>query len=167
MDLKQCVRCGEIKQGVMFRKNNRLKDGFMPVCKKCFNKQIKRRKTEKYNTIRQTRLKKRRKRKELVYLTTQEIRKKVLCAYCNYMEPYCIKCGFSNVHALQIDHINNNGSTDRKKYGIGKPFYISIIERNYPKEYQVLCANCNTIKERERMLHEKYQYQKQMFHESC
>lgn len=60
----------------------------------------------------------------------------------------CARCGFSDIRALQIDHINGDGAEKRKQ---GENSYTQrkfIVE--HPKdaktEYQVLCANCNWIK---------------------
>ena len=57
----------------------------------------------------------------------------------------CNKCGFNDIRALQIDHVNNNGSDERRKKIAG----ITLLGRalkNKNNEYQLLCANCNTIK---------------------
>lgn len=62
----------------------------------------------------------------------------------------CIHCGFLDIRALQIDHINGGGSKERKQKGFSNSatFYkkaIGSIEQNENK-YQLLCANCNWIK---------------------
>jgi len=63
----------------------------------------------------------------------------------------CVNCGFDDVRALQIDHINGDGAEERKKHR-GSLLYKSMLER-YIKDpqkfcvnYQLLCANCNWIK---------------------
>jgi hypothetical protein len=60
----------------------------------------------------------------------------------------CVKCGFDNVKALSIDHINGGGNDHRRKDNIsgGLEFYRWLIRNNYPKEYQTLCMNCQYIK---------------------
>jgi len=56
----------------------------------------------------------------------------------------CARCGFSDKRALQFDHINGNGAEERKVYkGLG--VYRRIVAVG-GIGYQVLCANCNTIK---------------------
>ena len=62
--------------------------------------------------------------------------------------PKCAICGFDNLLVLEIDHINNNGYEHRKeeKLRCGRQTYAWLIKNNYPKGYQVLCANCNRIK---------------------
>ena len=60
----------------------------------------------------------------------------------------CAKCGFSDVRALQIDHINGDGVTERKQLrSIGIRRKISMT--GVTTGYQLLCANCNWIKRAE------------------
>jgi len=61
----------------------------------------------------------------------------------------CIRCGFSDPRALELDHINSDGYIDRiKGKNGGRNPYKWIIQ--HPEEakrkFQVLCANCNRIK---------------------
>lgn len=58
----------------------------------------------------------------------------------------CVKCGFSDKRALQIDHINGDGINDRRKT-FGR-YHVRVVESVIAKEnkYQLLCANCNWIK---------------------
>jgi len=94
---------------------------------------------------------------------------RVLCVNCNWITRFqnngqninkqklkimnmlnqksCIHCGFCDLRALQLDHINGGGNEDRRKnkeynvYG----YYI----KNYIKalfSIQILCANCNWVK---------------------
>lgn len=48
------------------------------------------------------------------------------------------------VEFLEIDHTNNNGNTHRKE--VGRHLYKWIIKNNYPRDLQILCANCNRSK---------------------
>ena len=59
----------------------------------------------------------------------------------------CSKCGFSDVRALDIDHINSNGTQERKQYKRDS-YYLHILKaiRSGSKDYQLLCCNCNRIK---------------------
>jgi hypothetical protein len=56
----------------------------------------------------------------------------------------CSKCGFSDIRALQIDHINGGGTRHRAKSLSAISYYKYI--RSHAEEFQVLCANCNWIK---------------------
>lgn len=65
----------------------------------------------------------------------------------NVLGNKCIKCGFSDVRALQIDHINGGGFKERKEKGAGGiVIYKRIISNKFNNLYQLLCANCNWIK---------------------
>ena len=65
----------------------------------------------------------------------------------------CKKCGFSDVRALQIDHINGGGTKERKAGGRNGMNLYSKLVREFASntgetegKYQILCANCNIIK---------------------
>lgn len=60
----------------------------------------------------------------------------------------CINCGFSDIRALQIDHINGGGSKERKELKCGGNFHRLVLKSflNNENKYQLLCANCNWIK---------------------
>lgn len=64
----------------------------------------------------------------------------------------CVKCGFSDARALQIDHVNGDGYADRRSSPGRKScntyvYYKRIVEQPESRErYQILCANCNWIK---------------------
>ena len=59
----------------------------------------------------------------------------------------CFRCGFSDIRALQVDHINGAKEARKSTYRCGNKLYASILrgERNL-KNFQLLCANCNWIK---------------------
>lgn len=73
----------------------------------------------------------------------------------------CQHCGFSDSRALQVDHINGDGATERKS-GKGNPshtIYRKILAKQ-TEQYQLLCANCNWIKRvenEEQNHHKEYQ----------
>ncbi|MFM6944068.1 MAG: hypothetical protein ACKOXV_02165 [Bacteroidota bacterium] len=80
-------------------------------------------------------------------LYRRSLKQQVLDYYGNS----CKKCGYKDVRALQIDHINNNGAEERKSLGSqnvsGWRFYQYLIAKGLPDGYQTLCANCNMIKQ--------------------
>ena len=62
----------------------------------------------------------------------------------NSSEPICSSCGHKDVRFLQIDHINGVITND----GRGASNLVGYLRRNnYPGGYQVLCGNCNWLKE--------------------
>ena len=56
----------------------------------------------------------------------------------------CVVCDYQGL-ALQVDHVNGNGSQERKKYTNSYSFYNHVLKEllNGSKDYQLLCANCN------------------------
>lgn len=60
----------------------------------------------------------------------------------------CALCGFNDIRALTIDHIDNNGNEHRKTFNTTINAWLHT--HNYPDCFQVLCCNCNWIKEVER-----------------
>ncbi len=59
----------------------------------------------------------------------------------------CVHCGFDDVKALSIDHIDGGGTQHAKILGVsGMGFYRWLQKHNYPSGYQTLCMNCQWIK---------------------
>ena len=60
----------------------------------------------------------------------------------------CVKCGFSDVRALCIDHINGVEPTEfcSPIPRGGVPLYNWLMRDGFPSGYQTLCFNCNIIK---------------------
>jgi len=67
----------------------------------------------------------------------------------------CTRCGFNaDIDALCLDHINDDGAQHRKQLNIsgrnttsGTTIYERFKALGWMDGLQVLCANCNTIKE--------------------
>lgn len=62
----------------------------------------------------------------------------------------CQLCNEDRIERLTIDHKNNDGASQRRKYGYktGVSCYRWIIKNNFPNDLglQVLCFNCNCSK---------------------
>jgi len=57
----------------------------------------------------------------------------------------CNLCGYNDIRALAIDHINGDGHEHRKEQQGGK--IVFWLRRNgFPNGFQILCHNCNWIK---------------------
>ena len=61
----------------------------------------------------------------------------------------CVKCGYSDIRALCLDHVNGCPEAHKRN---GKRIdslrlYRYLKSHNFPEGYQTLCANCNYIKE--------------------
>lgn len=60
-------------------------------------------------------------------------------------------CGETNPAFLVIDHINDDGATDRRNWKNRSATIHSWLKKNnFPDGYQILCANCNHRKEMSR-----------------
>ena len=62
----------------------------------------------------------------------------------------CARCGFSDIRALSIDHIDGGGTQHRKLIG---DLYGWLNKNNYPEGFRVLCMNCQLIKSYENNEH--------------
>ena len=58
----------------------------------------------------------------------------------------CVKCGFDDVRALSIDHIDGRGNHFRQQNPMGGQVYHWLKMQGYPTGYQTLCMNCQFIK---------------------
>lgn len=61
----------------------------------------------------------------------------------------CVRCGFTDKRALQIDHVNGGGQRERRALKNSKIRESRIILESLSRgeeKYQLLCANCNWIK---------------------
>ncbi len=83
----------------------------------------------------------------LLNIKRLKINKVDIISYYSNGTMKCLKCGFDDIRALQIDHINGGGTKHRRELGrTGDAFYRWLRLNNYPEGYQVLCCNCNWIK---------------------
>jgi len=57
----------------------------------------------------------------------------------------CVRCGFSDPRALQIDHVHGGGAEHRRRVAWSVMYREMAAEVGSGK-YQLLCANCNCIK---------------------
>ena len=64
-----------------------------------------------------------------------------------YLGGKCIRCGFDDPRALQIDHVDGGGGAELEKIQ-SRGVQLRVL-RGEPG-YQLLCANCNWIKRWER-----------------
>ena len=59
----------------------------------------------------------------------------------------CVCCGEMEIEFLCLDHIDNDGNSDRRLTGRGNTFYFWLRKNKYPKlNIQVMCFNCNNSK---------------------
>ncbi len=77
---------------------------------------------------------------------------KVRKAILAFFGGVCVRCGFSDSRALQMDHINGDGWKERKHQGgrsqsLNQRYRFIVDDPDAARaRYQLLCANCNSIK---------------------
>jgi len=74
-----------------------------------------------------------------------ELKKTILLHYGEQ----CNCCGLGDARFLTVDHVNHgkhNPLSRKERKEDTLVMYKRIIARGYPKEYQVLCMNCNWAK---------------------
>lgn len=82
-------------------------------------------------------------------------RKLKIDAMLQYCDPIaCQHCGFANLDGLVMDHVNDDGAAHRRLEklagrgsGTGSNIYELIRRKGKIEGLQVLCANCNMIKQ--------------------
>ena len=84
---------------------------------------------------------------ELKHKAIMRVKEEVLTHY-GFGKCACIRCGFDDIRALSIDHIEGGGSRrDEKGQSIGGTnLYYRLRRENYPPGYITLCMNCQFIK---------------------
>lgn len=71
---------------------------------------------------------------------TRELREAIRIAYGNS----CACCGETNHEFLTIDHINGDGSIEKRAGRAGLQLYRWLRNNGFPKDrYRLLCMNCN------------------------
>ena len=133
-----CIKCN----------TTTVKHKALGMCGTCYEK-----KRDNYTEIKKIALRKYRKENiEKVRESQRNSKKKKKEELHSLLGNKCVKCGFSDSRALQIDHINGGGYTERKEYNRNPAKYYSNILNsilNNENKYQLLCANCNWIKRTE------------------
>lgn len=86
----------------------------------------------------------------------QQLKFEVLSHYSRG-KPRCERCGFDDIKALSMDHIEGGGKKHFKEIGGAGPVFYNWLRLNdYPSKFQVLCMNCQWIKrEEEKELYKK------------
>jgi len=140
-----CARCYVAQDRAAFQANKRMRSGVTSWCKACTREraeELRQQDPERANRYR------------LQY--HQRLRMRVLEKFgsrCN--NPLCaVPGGCTDVRCLHVDHVRNDGYLE-KRYGgpAGGRSRVSILQRalkDTTGRFQLLCANCNWIKEVER-----------------
>lgn len=148
---KVCTQCKFEKPIDGFTNNKLTPDGLASWCKDCFNAYQRKsylenheEQLERHRKYRETHREQGR-RKGRIY--NQRMKSLVLFHYSSGV-PTCAHCGFCDIRALSIDHINGGGSRHQRE--ISNTIYRWLINNDFPDGYQVLCMNCQFIKREEK-----------------
>jgi hypothetical protein len=115
---KYCPRCDQAKEAIHFSKELRRKGGLKDYCKVCEREMCK----SRYDEL-----------KQLVF---------------QKLGWSCCRCGYHDVRALQIDHVNGGGNKEHKQVKNSLSFLKKVLTDD-KGSYQILCANCNWVKRHE------------------
>ena len=75
---------------------------------------------------------------------SREKSKEIIINYYSKGKNCCDCCGETTKEFLTLDHINNDGTQERRKLnGGGHHNYRFIIKNNFPPGYRIMCYNCN------------------------
>jgi len=63
-------------------------------------------------------------------------------------KPKCAFCGEDDLDRLELDHIDGDGKKQRTEnhIAVGTGTWLWAKRNHYPPIFQVLCANCNSVK---------------------
>lgn len=95
------------------------------------------------------------KKSQSIYQRTSRYNKKIeaFTQYSTNGEIKCAKCGYEDIRALSLDHINNDALIQKRKINAKHPrqvtgtlIYRDLKKQGWPKGFQILCYNCNWIK---------------------
>ena len=137
-ELVRCTKCGEKKSRDSFADDPRKKNGLTSWCCLCRDNRKKQWDRDHPELVDAARKRHRAKLKAQVYAKFGN--------RCN--NPECsTPGGCTDVRCLQIDHVHNDGHKERRPNG-SRPRYRILREALNDTEgrFQLLCANCNTIK---------------------
>ena len=123
-----CCFCAIEKEDSAFSKSTNRKSGLQTACKECsklyrvqHKSSLQEKSKVKFESL-----------KELAFLQLGD---------------HCVTCGEKNKSFLTIDHIFNDGSSERKAGITAKVFYRRLANGDLDTtRYQLLCFNCNCSK---------------------
>ncbi|WP_157368697.1 hypothetical protein [Zavarzinella formosa] len=132
---KKCTHCKRLLELKDFHRKSSTNDGHRSICKEC-------RKTNHKNLmVENSEYRKAHLKRQSRY--TEKNKEIVMSNYSNGAM-CCSHCGYDNMLALSIDHVNGGGCKHRQE--INKNFYSWLRKNGFPEGYQVLCMNCQFVK---------------------
>lgn len=143
--MKQCSTCLELKPVTEFWREQRKPGGRKSRCKPCARKGNK----ASYDRNPQSRIastsawkaKKPSHVKEYMKERCRRIRATLIAGYGGK----CTCCGEATIEFLTLEHLNGGGRAHRGTRG-SLTVFNEVIRDGFPKEYTILCMNCNFAK---------------------
>ncbi len=132
IEIKLCKKCKTIKPLEEYYKRGGGRRGYLCVCKECIKKYY-------HDRWFNVSLPDREIRRARYRKWFNDIKKEIFDHYGRK----CKCCGEENWEFLTIDHINGGGTKHRKDLGGGTSFFKWLRDNSFPKEFRVLCINCN------------------------
>ena len=81
--------------------------------------------------------------KDKVNTANRKARKKLRAEILEAYGSICSCCKESCETFLEVDHINGGGNQHRRELGGGAKFYAWLKSNGFPKNFRLLCSNCN------------------------
>ena len=138
--MKICCRCNVSQELINFSWKSKKDNKLSSTCKTCQNKISK----EHYQNNKSTYLQKATK-------NTKAIREQNRLYLKDYLSSHpCVDCGYSDIRALQFDHIDMLDDCKSKRV----PHFISYSLIRLKEEIakcEIRCANCHTIRTRQQL----------------
>jgi len=140
MIIQSCHKCGIVSE--MAKGRN--------MCRPCWNKkqyEWRQANKEQWSALKSKYQKKKRKNKE--WADQQRLRARLYWsnlrnAALNIYGRKCACCGETEDKFLTLDHMENNGAQHRRELKTrGVMVWKWLRDNNYPKQFQILCMNCN------------------------
>lgn len=145
MQTKRCGRCKAVKVLDDFHFDKGTPTGRRNACKECMAKirkvqYARHRKARVASTLRW-----RNKNREFFKASQRRLRQEIRQKFIDGYGGKCTCCGEATPEFLTLEHPNRDGKEHGQRKGCkgstGK--YRDVIKRGFPKEYTILCCNCN------------------------
>lgn len=150
MARKNCIVCDTLLTEANWRPSSQR--GHYHICNTCQYQRQKHQPCREISHLRPYHNEYRKSHHEQIKLSQQKQRRKVKTEIISHYSPNlsCVRCGFNDIRALSIDHIDGGGKRQKEEIGVsrigGIGFYRWLIRNNFPEGFQVLCMNCQFIK---------------------
>jgi len=130
---KPCALCKRVLPQEQFHRCANSASGLKPKCKEC-RKLLAQQDYQEHKTQRNAQ------RVESNLLVKIEV-----LTHYSRDKLSCVLCGYGDIRALSINHIEGGGTQHRKNLGCLN-LYRWLRNQDYPEGYQTLCMNCQYIK---------------------